>query len=95
VRGLKVRTARGMVALNADEARALKARLAGSHSTQPAAETLEVSANASTSVTFTEAEKTAVLAVLLDWLGPATTGSHASSGLSALQRALSRDLGEA
>jgi predicted O-methyltransferase YrrM len=62
----------------------LKARLA--------AETLEVSANASTSVTFTEAEKVAVLAVLVEWLGPGNVETGGSSGLSALQAALAGDL---
>jgi hypothetical protein len=54
-----------MFALSAEEARALTARLAGSESSRSAGETLAVSANASTSVTFTEAEKVAVLDVLV------------------------------
>jgi hypothetical protein len=45
---------------------------------QAAEETIAVSVNASSSVTFTETEKTAVLNVLNKWvteLGPAGTGS--------------------
>jgi hypothetical protein len=47
----------------------------------------------STSVTFTEAEKAAVLDVLLQWLGPASDVGE-SAGLRKLQIALERDLGK-
>jgi hypothetical protein len=57
VRGLKVRTREGMVALAGEEASALRERLAQVAAAEPAGGTLSVSANASTSVTFTEAEK--------------------------------------
>ena len=80
-----------MVALTGDEASALKGRLEGLDSARSAAGTLAVSSNASTSVTFTEAEKAAVLDVLVGWLGPAS-GVGESTGLLALQDALARDL---
>jgi hypothetical protein len=80
-----------MVALTADEARALKSRLEGSDSARSAGGTLGVSANASTSVTFTDAEKAAVLDVLVEWLGPASDVGE-SAGLAKLQSALERDL---
>jgi hypothetical protein len=93
LRSLKIRTGQGMVLLTAEEARALKARLAGSESAQSASGTLAVSANASTSVTFTEVEKVAVLDILVDWLGP-TSSARDETGLAALQSALARDLGK-
>jgi hypothetical protein len=80
-----------MVALSAEEAGALRARLAGSKAAHSAAGTLSVSVNASTSVTFTEGEKAAVLDVLVDWLGPSSESGE--TGLAALQDALARDLG--
>jgi hypothetical protein len=57
MRGLKVRTRQGMVALTGEEAGALRERLAQVAAAEPAGGTLSVSANASTSVTFTETEK--------------------------------------
>jgi len=66
-------------------------RLAATDSARAAGETLAVSANASTSVTFTEAEKAAVFDVLVEWLGPANADKD-RSGLRALQGALARDL---
>jgi hypothetical protein len=92
LRGLKVRTREGMVVLSADEATALLTRLADSEAARAAGGTFSVSANASTSVTFTEAEKVAVLNVLTDWLGP-TSGDAAETGLAALQSALAREVG--
>jgi hypothetical protein len=53
-----------MVALTSDEACALHSRLAEAGSAHSAGETLPVSANASTSVTFTGIEKAAVFDVL-------------------------------
>jgi hypothetical protein len=49
-----------------------------------------VSANASTSVTFTEVEKVAVLDVLVGWAESPSVGDR--SGLLALRDALARDL---
>jgi hypothetical protein len=80
-----------MVLLTAEEAAALLERLEGSDSGRAAAGTFSVSANASTSVTFTDVEKGAVLAVLQAWL----PSQHAtpSSGLVELEAALAHDLG--
>jgi hypothetical protein len=89
-RGLKVRTRQGMVALSAEEAAALLERLEGSDSGRAAAGTFSVSANASTSVTFTEGEKLAVLDALQDLL-PSVEGTPAS-GLQKLEAALAYDL---
>jgi hypothetical protein len=50
---LKIRTRRGMVSLNDQEAAELRERLRGDPA-QSAEETIAVSVNASTSVTFTE-----------------------------------------
>ena len=91
MRGLKVRTGLGMVALSAEEANALKARLAGSKAAHSAGETLAVSENAGTSITFTKGEKATVLDLLVEWLGPSTESGE--TGLAALQHALARDLG--
>lgn len=79
-----------MVALTSDEAGALRDRLTQVEAGQPAGGTLSVSANASTSVTFTEAEKVAVLDVLAGWPEPASM--QEGGGLLALRNALSRDL---
>ena len=91
MRGLKIRTRRGTVALSGEEAAALKARLAASEVTRSAGETLTVSANASTSVTFTDPEKAAVLDMLEGWLDPAA-GVGETQGLLALREALAHDL---
>jgi hypothetical protein len=79
-----------MVALTGDEAGALRDRLAQVEAAQPAGGTLSVSANASTSVTFTDVEKVAVLDVLAEWMEPTGMGEH--SGLLSLRDALARDL---
>jgi hypothetical protein len=63
-----------MVSLNDREAAELHERLRGVPVAQSAEETVAVSVNASTSVTFTETEKTAVVDVITIWLaelGPA------------------------
>jgi hypothetical protein len=88
-RGLKVRTRQGMVALTADEAAALLARLEREESGRAAAGTFAVSANASTSITFTDGEKLAVLDALQDL---ASVEGAPSSGLQTLRVALARDL---
>ena len=80
-----------MVALTGDEAGALRDRLTQVEAAQAAGGTLAVSANASTSVTFTEVEKSAVLDVLAGWAEPTSMGKH--PGLLALRDALARDLG--
>ena len=90
MRALKIRTREGMVALTGKEASALRDRLAQVGSARSAGGTLSVSANASTSVTFTDAEKAAVLDVLVRWLEPASAGE--SERLIALKDALARDL---
>ena len=90
MRALKIRTRQGMVALTGGEAAALREHLEQAGSGHAAAGTLSVSANASTSVTFTDIEKAAVLEVLVGWLEP--QGAAASQGLSALKIALARDL---
>jgi hypothetical protein len=89
-RGLKVRTRQGMVALTAAEAATLLKRLEESDSGRAAAGTFSVSANASTSVTFTDVEKIAVLDALQDWLP--SLEDIPSSGLRELQAALAHDL---
>jgi hypothetical protein len=88
---LKIRTSRGMVSLNDQEAAKLRKRLRGVSAAQSAEETIAVSANASTSVTFTQAEKAAVAGVLATWLdelGPAGMGN----GLAELREALAVEL---
>ena len=75
---LKIRTRRGMVSLNDHEAAELRERLRGVPAAQSAEETIAVSVNASSSVTFTPAEKAAVVEVLDTWLeqlGPAGIGN--------------------
>jgi hypothetical protein len=57
-----------MVSLNEREAAELRERLRAVPAAQPAEETIAVSVNASTSVTFTETEKVAVVEVLTAWL---------------------------
>jgi hypothetical protein len=79
-----------MVALTGGEAGALADRLTQVEAAQSAGGTLAVSANASTSVTFTEVEKGAVLDVLASWLESANTLE--AGGLLALRDALARDL---
>jgi hypothetical protein len=91
LRGLKIRTGRGTIALSGEEAAALKARLAANEATRSAAGTVSVSANASTSVTFTDTEKAAVLDLLEGWLDPAA-GVGETVGLLALREALAQDL---
>jgi hypothetical protein len=88
MRALKIRTGQGMIALSGEEARALRDRLAQSRSAQAASATFSVSANASTSITFTDIEKAAVHEVLEGWLEHISAGA----GLIALRDALARDL---
>jgi hypothetical protein len=62
-----------MIELSANEAAELRERLRRVPEAQPAEETIAVSANASTSVTFTELQRAAVLEVLdrIEEVGPA------------------------
>jgi hypothetical protein len=92
MRVLKVRTSGGMIVLNREEALELRERLRRVRAAQPASETIAVSANASTSVTFTSSEKTAVLDVLATWRNDAAS-DEMSQGLVDLRIALARDLG--
>jgi hypothetical protein len=80
-----------MIALTGEEASALRDRLVQVAAAQSAGGTLSVSANASTSVTFTDTEKVAVLDVLAEWPEPTNVGE--GRGLGALRDALTRDLG--
>jgi len=79
-----------MVALTAAEAATLLKCLEESDSGRAAAGTFSVSANASTSVTFTDVEKIAVLDALQDWLP--SLEDIPGSGLRELQAALAHDL---
>ena len=65
---MRIRTSRGMIALSDREAGELRERLRRVGSAQPAEETIAVSANASTSVTFTNRQKVAVIDVLAQWM---------------------------
>jgi len=71
----------------------MRDRLARVGSARAAGSTLVVSANASTSITFTDVEKAAVLDVLVRWLESASAG--AGEGPVALKNALASDLGRA
>jgi len=82
-----------MVALTGDEAEVLRDCLAQAGAARSAGGTLTVSANASTSVTFTDAEKAAVVDVLAGWLELANL--EECGGLFALMNALAQDLGRA
>ena len=91
-RGVKVRTGQGMVALTGEEAAELLARLKGDSAGRAAGQSMAVSANASTSVTFTAVEKAAVFEVLARWQEDRAESS-AGEGLLNLKLALARDLG--
>jgi hypothetical protein len=65
---LRIRTSGGMIELSEREAGELRERLRRVASAQPAEETIAVSANASTSVTFTRTQKVAVTDVLAQWM---------------------------
>jgi hypothetical protein len=91
-RGLKIRTSQGMVALTAAEAGELQERLGRARAGQPAGQTMAVSANASTSVTFSEIEKAAVLDVLTRWLDEPSADAVLGGPLQ-LRAGLAHDLG--
>ena len=84
---LKIRTHRGMIELRDDEAAELRERLRRFPAAQPAEETIAVASNASTSVTFTEMQKAAVLDALEQPLEPGA--NEIGAGLRALRSALS------
>ena len=75
-----------MVELDDQEAAELRERLSLAPEAKPAEETIAVSANASTSVRFTERQEAAVLAVLNEWVE--TAGSAAPRGVIDLRDAL-------
>jgi len=84
---LRIRTQREMVELGDEEAEQLRERLRLVPAAQPVEETIAVAANASTSVSFTEPQKVALLAVLQTWLdelGAAGIGSGAFTLRNAL-----------
>jgi hypothetical protein len=81
-----------MVVLSAAEAAELRDRLGQVRAGQPAGQTMAVSANASTSVTFTDIEKAAVLEVLIAWLEEPARHSVSDGPLN-LKIALAHDLG--
>ena len=81
-----------MVSLSAAEAGELRNRLRRVRAGQPASQTIAVSVNASSSVTFTEIEKAAVLEVLTHWLED-PTGNAVGDGPLNLKIALAHDLG--
>jgi len=89
---LRIRTQRGMIELADTEANELRERLRLAPSAQPAEETIAVSANASTSVTFTRAQEQAVLDVLAHWLNNVGR-DHMPDGAFALRNALIGDSG--
>ena len=88
---LRIRTSRGMVELSDLEATELRERLRANPAGQPAEQTIAVSANASTSITFTQAEKAVVAEVLAGW-SPKPGRAESHSGLLKLRAALLEEL---
>jgi hypothetical protein len=80
-----------MVPLSAAEVDELLDDLARYPASRPAGQSMAVSANASTSVTFTNAEKAAVFEVLARRLEDPTR--DADEGLQRLKASLAHDLG--
>jgi hypothetical protein len=87
---LRIRTQREMVELGDEEAEQLRERLRQVPAARPAEETIAVSSNASTSITFTDPQKAAVLEVLDAWLEEA--GARAGESPSRLRDALREEL---
>ena len=87
---LRIRTKRGMIELTDTEANELRERLRRVPAAQPAEETIAVSANASTSVTFTHAQEQSVLEVLALWLNDVGR-NQLPDGAFALRNALIDD----
>ena len=88
---MRIRTSGGMIELSDREAGELRERLRRVASAQPAEETIAVSANASTSVTFTHTQKVAVIDVLAQWMNE-LGGEELGEGLFKLRDALTDDL---
>ncbi len=80
-----------MVVLSNQEATELRERLRQDPLTQPTEESIAVSVNASTSVTFTQAEKAVLVQVLTAWPRDADSG-ELGKGLAELRDALSEEL---
>ena len=80
-----------MVPLTAAEVDELLDHLGRDPVSRPAGQTMAVSANASTSVTFTNVEKAAVFEVLTRWLEDPP--GDAREGLQKLKASLAHDLG--
>jgi len=80
-----------MIELSDREAGELRERLRRVGSAQPAEETIAVSANASTSVTFTHRQKLAVVDVLAQWINEIGR-EKIGQGLFKLRDALTADL---
>ena len=88
---MRIRTSGGMIELSDREAGELRERLRRVASAQPAEETIAVSANASTSVTFTLTQKVVVIDVLAQWMNE-PGGREIGAGLFKLRDALTDDL---
>jgi len=88
---LRIRTSGGMIELSDREAGELRERLRRVAAAQPAEETIAVSANASTSVTFTHTQKVAMIDVLAQWMNE-LGGEEFGEGLFKLRDALTNDL---
>jgi hypothetical protein len=80
-----------MIELSNREAGELRARLRVVDSARPAEETIAVSSNASTSVTFTHGQKAAVLGALAQWINEIGE-EEIGEGLFKLRDALVDDL---
>ena len=80
-----------MIELSDREAGELCERLRRVGSAQPVEETIAVSANASTSVTFTHTQTIAVIDVLAQWMNE-LRGEEIGEGLFKLRDALTNDL---
>ena len=88
---MRIRTSGGMIELSDREAGELRERLRRVASAQAAEETVAVSANASTSVTFTDTQTVAVIDVLTQWMNE-PGGEEFGEGLFKLRDALTNDL---
>ena len=88
---MRIRTSGGMIELSDREAGELRERLRRVASAQPTEETIAVSANASTSVTFTHTQKVTVIDVLAQWMNE-LGGEEIGEGLFRLRDALIADL---
>ena len=88
---MRIRTSVGMIELSDREAGELRERLRRVASAQPAEETIAVSANASTSVTFTLTQKVVVIDVLAQWMNE-PGWREIGAGLFKLRDALTDDL---